>query len=114
MKGTTSVSQKQRPTLSQSFSFPSKKSVGDKALHKSIDGHLVKTKVKHVHGNNDTRAKASTGHHLSKSTNSIEAVNSNKAETKTGGSDKKTSLTSIPGLNHSVVVILFSHCLSLL
>lgn len=103
MKGPTSVSQKQRPTLSQSFSFPSKKSDADKALHKSIDGHLVKTKVKHVQGND-----------LRKSTNSVEAVNSNKAETKTGGSDKKISLTSMPGLKSSVVLILFPHCLSLL
>lgn len=67
-------------------------------MQKSIDGSLVKSKVKHVQGN-ETRAEASIRHHSSKSTNS--EVN------------KRTSLSSMPGLKRSVVQILFPHCLSL-
>ncbi|CAK8544176.1 unnamed protein product [Lathyrus sativus] len=62
LKGTTSISRKQRPTLSQSFSFPAKSTGGD-SMQKSIDDSLVKTKVKN--------AKASNLRHSRKSTNSV-------------------------------------------
>ncbi|KAK7337341.1 hypothetical protein VNO77_17908 [Canavalia gladiata] len=66
LKGVTSISQKLKPTLSQSLSFPAK-SVGEDALQKSIDGYLVKN-VKHFQGNG-IRGDA-TIRHSNKSTNS--------------------------------------------
>ncbi|XP_019426477.1 PREDICTED: protein WVD2-like 4 isoform X4 [Lupinus angustifolius] len=62
LKGTTSTSQKQRPTLSQSLTFPAK-STRRNAMHKSIDdGHnSVKAKVKQVL-DNGTKADASILH----------------------------------------------------
>ncbi|RDY07659.1 Protein WVD2-like 4, partial [Mucuna pruriens] len=86
LKGISSISQKQRPTLSQSLSFPAK-SAGEDAMQKSIDGYPVKTKVKHVLGNG-IRGEASI-RHSNKSTNS--EVNS-LAKTNTG----------MPGLKRSV------------
>ncbi|KAL5060424.1 hypothetical protein RYX36_032028 [Vicia faba] len=84
LKGTTSTSRKQRPTLSQSFSFPAK-STREDSMQKSIDGSLFKTKVK-----------ASNLHHSSKSSNS--EGKSNEAKTNTEGCNKRTTLSSIPGL----------------
>lgn len=103
MKGTTSISRKQRSILSQSFSFPAK-SAREDSMHKSIDGCLVNTKVKHV--------RASTLHHSSKSTNS--EGKSNEAKTNAEGCNKSSTLISMPGLKHSVVVIPFPYILSLL
>ncbi|XP_027349347.1 protein WVD2-like 4 [Abrus precatorius] len=54
LKGLTSMSEKQKPTLSQSLSFPAK-SVGEDALQKSIDGYLVKTKAKHFQVNSQAK-----------------------------------------------------------
>jgi len=56
------MAQKQRPSLSQSVSFPPRSS-GEDAMQKSIDGYIVKTKVKDVQGYAPIR-------HLNKSTNS--------------------------------------------
>lgn len=107
LKDTTSIFRKQRPTLSQNFSFPAKSACED-AMQKSIDG-----KVKHVQGNDDTRVKASsTLHHSNKSKNS--EMNSTKEKRNNEGSNKRTTLTSMPSLKRSVVVILFPHCISLL
>ncbi|KAJ1392757.1 TPX2, C-terminal [Sesbania bispinosa] len=97
LKGPNSISQKQRPTLSQSFSFPTKSGRED-AMQKSIDGYPVKTKVKHVQGN-EVRDEASIPHHSRKSINS--EVNSKEAKTNTGGSNQRNSLTSMPGLKRS-------------
>ncbi|KAJ1390665.1 TPX2, C-terminal [Sesbania bispinosa] len=98
LKGPTSISQKQRPTLSQSFSFPTKSGRED-AMQKSIDGYPVKAKVKHVQGNDEIRNEASIPHHSRKSTNP--EVNSKEAKTNTGGSNQRNSLTSMPGLKRS-------------
>ncbi|KAH1258890.1 Protein WVD2-like 4 [Glycine max] len=78
LKGPISISQKLRPSLSQSLSFPAK-SAGEDAMQKSIDGYLVKPKVRHIQGNGIR----GEGHirHLNKSTNS--EVNS-LAKTNTG------------------------------
>ncbi|XP_027921177.1 protein WVD2-like 4 isoform X4 [Vigna unguiculata] len=62
LKGLSSMAQKQRPSLSQSVSFPPRSS-GEDAMQKSIDGYIVKTKVKDVQGYAPIR-------HLNKSTNS--------------------------------------------
>jgi hypothetical protein len=100
LKGTTSISRKQRSTLSQSLSFPAK-SAREDSIHKSIDGSLVKTKAKHV--------QASTLHNSSKSTNFEGKSNE--------GNQKRTTLISMPGLKRFVVVvvvILFPYFLSLL
>ncbi|KAK2364518.1 TPX2 (targeting protein for Xklp2) protein family [Trifolium repens] len=91
LKGTTSISRKQRSTLSQSLSFPAK-SAREDSIHKSIDGCLVKTKAKHV--------QASTLHNSSKSTN-FEGK-SNEGKTNTEGCKKRTTLISMPGLKRSV------------
>lgn len=91
LKGTTSISRKQRSTLSQSFSFPAK-SAREDSMHKSIDGCLVNTKVKHV--------RASTLHHSSKSTNSEGKLN--EAKTNAEGCNKRSTLISLPGLKHAV------------
>ncbi|XP_019444185.1 PREDICTED: protein WVD2-like 4 isoform X5 [Lupinus angustifolius] len=75
LKGAT---QKQRPTLSQSLSFPAKSARGD-GMHKSIDGHnLVKAKVKHVIDNG--------------------------FNTRGSKSNHNTSLTSMPSFKRSVSV----------
>ena len=103
MKGTTSISRKQRSTLSPSFSFPAK-SAREDSMHKSIDGCLVNTKVKHV--------RASTLHHSSKSANS--EGKSNEAKTNAEGCNKRSTLISLPGLKRSVVVIFIPYFLSLL
>jgi hypothetical protein len=95
LKGTTSISRKQRSTLSQSLSFPAK-SAREDSIHKSIDGCLVKTKAKHV--------QASTLHNSSKSTN-FEGK-SNEGKTNTEGCKKRTTLISMPGLKRSVVVVI--------
>ncbi|XP_012568227.1 uncharacterized protein [Cicer arietinum] len=95
LKDTTSIFRKQRPTLSQNFSFPAKSACED-AMQKSIDG-----KVKHVQGNDDTRVKASsTLHHSNKSKNS--EMNSTKEKRNNEGSNKRTTLTSMPSLKRSV------------
>ncbi|KAE9585338.1 hypothetical protein Lal_00018044 [Lupinus albus] len=102
LKGTTQISQKQRPTLSQSLSFPAKSARGD-GMRKSIDGHnLVKAKVKHVL-DNGTKVEASI-HHSNKSINS--EVNSKEAKFNTRGSksNHNTSLTSMPSFKRSVSV----------
>ncbi|GAU17533.1 hypothetical protein TSUD_340770 [Trifolium subterraneum] len=91
LKGTTSISRKQRSKLSQSLSFPAK-SAREDSMHKSIDGCLVKTKAKHGH--------ASTLHRSSKSAN-FEGK-SNEAKTNTEGCKKRTTLIPMPGLKHSV------------
>jgi hypothetical protein len=93
LKGTTSISRKQRSTLSQSLSFPAK-SAREDSIHKSIDGCLVKTKAKHV--------QASTLHHSNKSTN-FEGK-SNEGKRNTEGFKKRTTLISMPGLKRSVAV----------
>ncbi|WJX79612.1 hypothetical protein P8452_62719 [Trifolium repens] len=93
LKGTTSISRKQRSTLSQSLSFPAK-SAREDSIHKSIDGSLVKTKAKHV--------QASTLHHSNKSTN-FEGK-SNEGKRNTEGFKKRTTLISMPGLKRSVAV----------
>eukprot|EP00256_Glycine_max_P068439 XP_025983034.1 protein WVD2-like 4 isoform X3 [Glycine max] len=85
LKGPSSISQKQRPSLSQSLSFPAK-SAGEDAMQKSIDGYLVKPKVRNNQGNG-IRGEAPI-RHLNKSTNS--EVNS-LAKTNTG----------MPGLKRS-------------
>ncbi|KAL2345325.1 hypothetical protein Fmac_006610 [Flemingia macrophylla] len=86
LKGRSSLSQKQRPSLSQSLSFPAK-SAGEDAMQKSIDGYTVMTKVKHVQGNGIRGVPPIR--HLNKSTNS--EVNS-LPKTNTG----------TPGLKRSV------------
>ncbi|XP_058740740.1 protein WVD2-like 4 [Vicia villosa] len=91
LKGPTSTSRKQRPSLSQSFSFPAKSNRED-SMQKSIDGSLVKTKAKNV--------KSSNLHHSSKSTNS--EGKSNEAKTNTEGCNKRTTLSSINGSKNSV------------
>ncbi|CAJ2632210.1 unnamed protein product [Trifolium pratense] len=91
LKGTTSISRKQRSALSQSLSFPSK-STREDSMHKSMDGSLVKTKAKHV--------QASTLRHSSKSTN-FEGK-SNEGKTNIEGCKKRTTLISMPGLKRSV------------
>ncbi|TKY61894.1 WAVE-DAMPENED 2 [Spatholobus suberectus] len=85
LKGLRSIPQKQRPTLTQSLSFPAK-STGEDAMQKSIDGYLGRTKVKHVQGNG-IRGEAPI-RHSNKSTSS--EVNS-RAKTNAG----------IPGLKRS-------------
>ncbi|KAK7396790.1 hypothetical protein VNO78_17949 [Psophocarpus tetragonolobus] len=67
LKGLNSISQKQRPSLSQSLSFPVK-SAGEDAMQKSIDGYLVKPKVRNIQGTG-IRGEAPL-RHLNKSTNS--------------------------------------------
>lgn len=95
LKGPTSTSRKQRPTLSQSFSFPTKSTRVD-SMQKSIDDSLVKTKVKNVKAKTNSEGK------------------SNEAKIDhTECCSKRTTLSSIHGLK-SVVVILFPHCLSFL
>lgn len=89
LKGLSSISQKQRPSLSQSISFPARSS-GEDAMQKSFDGYIVKTKAKHVQGNG-IRGEAPI-RHLNKSTNS--GVNS-LAKTNSG----------VPGLKRSAVEI---------
>ncbi|KAK7244760.1 hypothetical protein RIF29_39586 [Crotalaria pallida] len=100
LKSTTSTTQKQRPSLSQSLSFPAKSARGD-GMRKSIDGHnLVKPKVKHAL-DNGTKAEASI-RHSNRSINS--EVNSKEAKLNTGGSNQRTSLTSMPSFKRSVSV----------
>ncbi|XP_020226489.1 protein WVD2-like 4 isoform X2 [Cajanus cajan] len=86
MKDLSSLSQKQRPSLSQSLSFPAK-SAGEDAMQKSIDGYIVRTKVKHVQGNG-IRGKPPI-RHLNKPANSE------------GNSLAKTN-AGTPGLKRSV------------
>ncbi|KAI5425246.1 hypothetical protein KIW84_031159 [Lathyrus oleraceus] len=83
LKGPTSTSRKQRPTLSQSFSFPAK-STREDSMQKSIDDSLVKTKVKNVKAKTNSEGK------------------SNEKKTNTEGCNKRTTLSSIHGLKHSV------------
>ncbi|XP_019426475.1 PREDICTED: protein WVD2-like 4 isoform X2 [Lupinus angustifolius] len=101
LKGTTSTSQKQRPTLSQSLTFPAK-STRRNAMHKSIDdGHnSVKAKVKQVL-DNGTKADASILH-SNKSINS--EVKSKEAKVDTRSSNHQTSLTTMPSFKRSVSV----------
>ncbi|OIW11394.1 hypothetical protein TanjilG_10712 [Lupinus angustifolius] len=99
LKGAT---QKQRPTLSQSLSFPAKSARGD-GMHKSIDGHnLVKAKVKHVI-DNGTKVDASI-HHSNKSINSEMNSKETKFNTRGSKSNHNTSLTSMPSFKRSVSV----------
>ncbi|XP_068473598.1 protein WVD2-like 4 isoform X2 [Phaseolus vulgaris] len=86
LKSLISISQKQRPSLSQSISFPAKSS-GEDVMQKSFNGYIVKTKVKHVQGNNGIRGEAPV-RDLNKSTNS--GVNS-LAKTIAGMSGLKRS-----------------------
>ncbi|CAL0326697.1 unnamed protein product [Lupinus luteus] len=100
LKGTTT--QKQRPTLSQSLSFPAKSASGG-GMHKSIDGHnLVKAKVKHVI-DNSTKVEASI-HHSNKSLNSEVNTKDSKFNTRGSKSNHNTSLTSMPSFKRSVSV----------
>ncbi|CAL0310021.1 unnamed protein product [Lupinus luteus] len=101
LKGTTSTSQKQRPILSQSLTFPAK-STRRNAMHKGVDdGHnLVKAKVKHVL-HNGTKTDASILH-SNKCINS--EVNSKDAKVNTRSSNEKTSLTTMPRFKGSVCV----------
>ncbi|XP_061372121.1 protein WVD2-like 4 [Gastrolobium bilobum] len=97
LKCPTSTSQKHKPTLSQSLSFPAK-SAREDAIQKSIDGYLVKTRVKHAQGNG-IRDETSI-RHSKKSTNS--EVNSKEAKTNIGVSNQRISSTSMRGLKRCV------------
>ncbi|KAH1262470.1 hypothetical protein GmHk_02G005085 [Glycine max] len=93
LKSTTSY-QTHRPNLSKSFSFPAK-SAGGEGVKKSTNGTLAKTETKHANG---AKAEASI-RRSSRLTNS--EVNSKEAETNTGNSNQRTSLTSITSLKTS-------------
>ncbi|KAK7284755.1 hypothetical protein RJT34_19508 [Clitoria ternatea] len=56
LKGSATISQKKKPILSQSLSFPAR-SAGEDPLQKSIDGSLVRTKAKAT----NSLAKTNTG-----------------------------------------------------
>ncbi|KAJ7971350.1 protein WVD2-like 4 isoform X2 [Quillaja saponaria] len=91
----TLLSHKQRPILSQSLSFPSKIVHAD-SMKKSIDGYLVKEKVKHAQGNGDNAN--GPFRHLSKFLHS--GPNSKKAIQQT--SSIKHSVTKNSGSANSV------------
>ncbi|KAI4300603.1 hypothetical protein L6164_033960 [Bauhinia variegata] len=98
LKGPTSLSQKQRPTLSHSLSFPAKSARGD-GMKKSMDEYTVKKEVKHAQGNG-VKAEA-TVRHPSKSKTTNSEVTSKEAKTNSTSSNQRSSLTSKLSTKHS-------------
>ncbi|XP_022635019.1 protein WVD2-like 4 isoform X2 [Vigna radiata var. radiata] len=78
LKGLSSIPQKQRPSLSQSISFPPRSSRED-AMHKNIDGYILKTNVRHL--NNSTNSLALKRSAFGRTTTVTPATKSQVSET---------------------------------
>ncbi|XP_017417456.2 protein WVD2-like 4 isoform X6 [Vigna angularis] len=90
LKGLSSIAQKQSPSLSQSISFPARSSRED-TMQKSIDGYILKTKVKHVQGYG-IRAEAPI-RHLNNPTNSLAKTHAAMPDLKRSAFGRTTTVT---------------------
>ncbi|XP_047157518.1 protein WVD2-like 4 isoform X2 [Vigna umbellata] len=106
LKGLSSIAQKQRPSLSQSISFPARSSRED-AMQKSIDGYILKTKVKHVQGYG-IRAEAPI-RHLNNPTNSLAKTHAAMPTLKRSAFGRTTTVTPATKSQISETSLLVDH-----
>ncbi|WVZ07222.1 hypothetical protein V8G54_020568 [Vigna mungo] len=103
LKGLSSIAQKQRPSLSQSISFPARSSRED-AMQKSIDGYILKTNVKGY----GIRAEAPVSH-LNNSTNSLAKTHAGMPALKRSAFGRTTTVTPATKSQISETSLLVDH-----